>query len=529
MSATWRVLMVEDSPSDAKLILAELRRSGRVIESERVEDEPSLRRCLTTASWDVVLSDWSMPVFSAPLALSLLKEIGVDLPFIIVSGTVGEEMAVEAMRAGASDYVLKDRIARLAPAIERELRERKARKNVALALQRSEEQLRQAQKMEAVGRLAAGIAHDFNNLLSVILGYAELLVAKLPSGDPVRVDIQEIDAAATRAADLTRRLLMFSRQQVLAPSTVELNALLCDLDRMLVRVLGEDIEYSVVPSDPICTVCADRASLEQAIMNLVVNARDAMPGGGKLTIETSEQFLDEEYARAHLGVTPGSYVSLIVTDTGTGMDAETQARMFEPFFTTKDKNTGTGLGLSMVLGFVQQSGGSIWVYSEQGIGTTFKIYLPCAPAGDEVERDEHPQHSLHGTETILLVEDESQVRGIAARILRDYGYQVLEASGPGEAVLICDSYADAIDLLLTDVVMPKMNGPELVATLMQSRPAMKVLYMSGYTDHSALHHGILNAEVAYLQKPLTPTNLGTKVRRVLDGRSERRSGKPEPA
>jgi two-component system, cell cycle sensor histidine kinase and response regulator CckA len=512
---TWNVLMVEDSPSDAKLILAELRRNGKVIEFERVEDEPSLRRCLTEGKWDVVLSDWSLPGFSAPLALALLKQLQVDLPFIIVSGTVGEEMAVEAMRAGASDYILKDRIARLVPAIERELRERSARRNAAEALVRSEEQLRQAQKMEAVGRLAAGVAHDFNNLLSVILGYAELLVAKLHESDPVRRDIEEIDAAASRAAELTRQLLMFSRQQVLEPSVIDLNALLRDLERMLGRVLGEDVELSLNAGDAVYKIRADRASLEQAIMNLVVNARDAMPTGGKLTIETSQQLLDEEYARGHLGVTPGPYVSLVVTDTGIGMDAATQARMFEPFFTTKDKNTGTGLGLSMVLGFVHQSGGSIWAYSEPNVGTTFKVFLPCAGTQSVSERPKPKKQALTGTETILLVEDESQVRTVAARILRSYGYHVLETHSPEEALLVGESHPGPIDLLLSDVVMPKMSGPELAARLLQLRPDLKLLYMSGYTDHSVLQHGILREEVAYLQKPITPSNLTAKVREVL--------------
>jgi two-component system cell cycle sensor histidine kinase/response regulator CckA len=518
MSETWRVLMIEDSPSDAKLILAELRRSGHAIECQRVEDEAALRTCLGEGKWDVVLSDWSLPVFSAPLALALMKELEADIPFIIVSGTVGEEMAVEAMRAGASDYVLKDRIARLAPAIERELRERRAKRSAAQALQRSEEQLRQAQKMEAVGRLAAGVAHDFNNLLSVILGYAELLVAKLQQDD-IRRDIQEIESAATRAAELTRQLLLFSRQQVLAPAVIDLNLLLSSLERMLIRVLGEDVEFSLALGEALGRVRGDRASLEQAVMNLVVNARDAMPNGGRLTIETSEQLLDEEYARGHLGVRPGPYVSLVVTDTGIGMDAETQARMFEPFFTTKDKNTGTGLGLSMVLGIVQQSGGSIWVYSELGVGTSFKIFLPCVTEEATVERQAQAvRHSLTGTETILLVEDEAQVRTVASRILRTYGYQVIEASTASEAVLVCNSHPTAIDLLVTDVVMPKISGPELALQLSRIRPEMLVLYMSGYTDHTALQHGLLREDVAYLQKPITPTSLATKVRDVFERR-----------
>jgi signal transduction histidine kinase len=518
MTLTWRVLFVEDSPSDCKLVVAALRRSGNTVEFERVEDESSLRRWLKLAYWDVVLSDWSLPVFSGLAALQVVRELKPDLPFIIVSGTVGEEMAVEAVKAGASDYVLKDRLQRLLPAVTRELREaesRTARRHAERALQRSEEQLRQAQKMEAVGRLAAGVAHDFNNLLSVILGYAEMLVSKLEPGDPIRNDIEQIDHAACKAGELTRQLLMFSRQHVLSPAVLDLNEVLGDLERMLVRVVGEDIELRMLLGDSVCSVYADRGSLDQVLMNLVVNARDAMPQGGKLTIETSTQVLDEAYARGHLGVKPGSYLALAVSDTGVGMDAETQSRMFEPFFTTKDKNTGTGLGLSTVLGIVQQSGGSIWVYSEVGMGATFKIFLPSAQGTTESSRPKPKQRSLAGTETILLVEDEAQVRAVAMRILHSYGYQVLEARNASEALLICESHPTPIDLLLTDVVMPRVSGPELVAQALALRPQLKVLYMSGYTDHAALHHGVLENGVAYLQKPLTPSILATKVREVL--------------
>jgi two-component system cell cycle sensor histidine kinase/response regulator CckA len=519
MRSKWRVLIVEDSLSDTKLVVAELRKSGQQIEYERVDDEPSLRACLHASRWDLVLSDWSMPNFSGPAALAVVKELGIDAPFIIVSGTVGEDTAVEAMRGGASDYVLKDRLVRLLPAVERELREsssRFARRQAEQALARTEEQLRQAQKMEAVGRLAAGIAHDFNNLLSVILGYAELTLAKLKPGDFLRRELEEIDSAASKAAELTRRLLMFSRQQVLELVVLDVNVLLCDLERILHRVLGEDIEFRLIPGAGACLVRADRSCLEQVVMNLVVNARDAMPHGGKLTIETSEQVLDQEYALSHLGVQPGTYVSIVVTDTGVGMDAETQARMFEPFFTTKANNMGTGLGLSTVLGVIQQCQGSIWVYSEVSVGTTFKIFLPAATARRVSTRPKLEPALLLGSETILLVEDDAQVREVAVRILRDYGYQVLEASSAEQALPLCESHPGVIDLLLTDVVMPRVSGPELAAQLLAVRPEMLVLYMSGYTDHSALRHGVLHEQVAYIQKPLTPTGLGLKVRDVLD-------------
>jgi two-component system cell cycle sensor histidine kinase/response regulator CckA len=518
MSETWRILLVEDSETDAKLVLAELRRSGKAIEALRVQDEPSMRAALSSQRWDMVVSDWSLPGFDGLLALSVMNELKLDLPFILVSGTVGEEMAVEAMRAGASDYVLKDRMIRLLPAVEREIREsrmRAAHRGAERALKRSEEQLRQAMKMEAVGRLAAGVAHDFNNTLSVILGYCELLLGRLHQADPIRQDIAEIDAAASRAADLTRQLLLFSRQHMLEPVKLDLNEVLSTLDKMLYRVVGEDIQLDLRLAHELCPIKVDRGSLEQVIVNLVVNARDAMPRGGMLTIETSREELDEEYARTHLGVKPGAYVRLNVSDTGIGMDEQTLARIFEPFFTTKDVNKGTGLGLATALGFVQQSGGSIWVYSEQGLGSTFKIYLPCGDGSGSATRTTSDRPLPRGSETILLVEDEAAVRTVASRILRAHGYQVLEANGPDEAVLICESHPGEIDLLLTDVVMPKRSGPLLAKELCAQRPLMKVLFMSGYTDDSVLRHGILHDEVVYLQKPITTTNLTRKVREAL--------------
>lgn len=518
MSETWRVLVIEDSESDAKLVLAELRRSGHVIEAQRVQDEQGLRAALLEHSWDVALSDWSMPAFDALLALSLVRELTLDLPFIIVSGTVGEDMAVEAMRAGANDYVLKDRLTRLVPAVAREIRERglrAAHRAAEKALRRSEEQLRQAMKMEAIGRLAAGVAHDFNNILSVILGYCELLLAQLAESEPIRREIAEIDAAAVRAAELTRQLLLFSRQHVAEPVTLDLNELLATLDKMLYRIVGEDVELTLCTTEEKCEVRADRGSLEQVIVNLVVNARDAMPRGGKLTIETCHEQLDQEYARTHFGVKPGAYVRLSISDTGVGMSKDTLQHIFEPFFTTKDKNKGTGLGLSTALGVVQQCEGSIWVYSELGVGTTFKIHLPTATGQAPVRSSGSDRPPPRGNETILLVEDEQAVRTVAARILRSHGYQVLEAEGAHEATLICDSHPGPIHLLLSDVVMPHQSGPQLARELVEQRPEMRVLYMSGYTDDSVLRHGILHDEVVYLQKPITTANLTRKVREAL--------------
>jgi two-component system cell cycle sensor histidine kinase/response regulator CckA len=641
-----RVLLVEDSVNDATLIVRELRGMDCPVEHQRVEDAEGMRSALQNGSWSVVLCDWSMPKFSALSALALVKESGLDLPFIIVSGTIGEEAAVKAMRAGAHDYVLKGRLARLVPAIERELREHEARREHATERKRAEEalrasearfrclwdsgiilisisgldgkisevndaglrmlgysraellsgaiawdditppewrqsddlareqlrtcgaaspwekellrkdgsrvpilagaamidglegiavavdltehkrfesakialegQLRQAQKMEAIGRLAGGIAHDFNNVLSVVLSYADLLLEQLEPHDPMRDDVNEIRNAGQRAADLTRQLLMFSRQQVLQPKVLDLNEVLAGLDKMLQRMVGEDVELVLSTTQPAGRVRADPGSIEQVLMNLVVNARDAMPTGGELTIETANVVLDEEDVRAHLGARPGAHVMLIVSDTGTGMDRATQARIFEPFFTTKEQGKGTGLGLSTVFGIVHQSGGHVQVDSEPGKGTTFEVYLPRVDDEAPAARPAVPSATLRGSETVLLVEDEDQVRVVASAILRRHGYHVLEACNVGEALLRCEQHPGTIHLLLTDVVMPQMNGPELAKRLVLARPEMRVLCMSGYTDDRIVRHGVLDAEIAYLQKPITPQSLTSKVREVLD-------------
>jgi two-component system cell cycle sensor histidine kinase/response regulator CckA len=382
---------------------------------------------------------------------------------------------------------------------------------------RLEDQLRQAQKMEAVGRLAGGVAHDFNNILSVILSYGNMLLEDLATGEPMRDDISEIVKAGQRAAGLTRQLLMFSRQQVLDPKVLNLNDLLANIDKMLRRILGADIDFASVPERKLGMVRADPGSIEQVVMNLVVNARDAMPTGGKLTIETSNVVLDDEYASQHPGSQPGPHVMLGVSDTGIGMDRATLSRIFEPFFTTKSKDKGTGLGLSTVFGIVHQSGGAVRVDSEPGKGTTFKVFLPRVDAAVDAAESARPPRVVGGTETILVVDDDEQVRVVARAILQKNGYRILEARDAGEALLQTQSYQGAIHLLLTDVVMPHMSGPVLAKQLAASRPGMKVLCMSGYTDDSIVRHGVIEGRVAFLQKPLTPQGLTLKVREVLDG------------
>ena len=637
-----RVLLIEDSASDAKLILAELEKAALCVELERVQTADAMRAALGRKVWDIVICDWSMPAFSAPEAIRILKALELDLPFIIVSGTIGEDSAVDAMLAGADDYVVKDKLGRLVPAVVRELREFEARavhrksiealqasekrfsrlarsglmgitvsdltgeifeanetflrmvgfsreemignrlrwrdltapewqaatarsveqlitsgvatpyekeyirkdggqvrvlvgsamldetrtiafmvdltaqKRVEEALAKSEEQLRQSQKMEAVGRLAGGIAHDFNNVLSVILSLSEMLVEDMQPDDPIREDIEQIEMAAKRAAALTRQLLMFSRQQALDTKIVDLNELLVGMDKMLRQLLGADVDFASLPGAELGRVRVDPCGIEQVIMNLVVNARDAMPKGGKLTMETRNVVLDEAYALNHHGTKPGPHVMLAVTDSGVGMTKTTMARIFDPFFTTKEIGKGTGLGLSTVFGIAHQSGGSVWVYSEVDRGTTFKVYLPRVDEVSDVARAVETHRSLRGTETILLVEDDDQVRAVARDILHRSGYVVIEASNASDAFRHSEEYEGLIHLLVTDVVMPQMSGPEMAKRLAETRPEMKVLCMSGYTDDSIVRHGVLDAKVAYLQKPLTPDSLTTKVREVLE-------------
>ncbi|PYO71389.1 MAG: hybrid sensor histidine kinase/response regulator, partial [Gemmatimonadetes bacterium] len=380
-----------------------------------------------------------------------------------------------------------------------------------------ETQLLQAQKMEAVGRLAGGIAHDFNNLLTAIFGSSDLLLEDLTVDDQRRADVEDIKKAAQRAAALTRQLLAFSRKQVLALQVLDLNALIADLEKMLRRLIGEDIEFRTILTSDLGAVRADPGQLEQVIMNLAVNARDAMPQGGKLTLETANVDLDAAYAQAHAPLAPGRYAMLAVSDTGIGIDAQVKAHIFEPFFTTKEKGKGTGLGLATVYGIVKQSDGSIWVYSEPGQGTTFKIYLPRVEAAAEPPAPKPmPPASVRGSETILLAEDEEAVRNLMRRVLEAHGYTLLVAADGQEALRLADGHKGPIHLLLTDIVMPNLGGRQLAERVVSARHATKVLYLSGYTDDAIVHHGVLEPGIAFLEKPFTPQGLARKVRELLD-------------
>ncbi len=394
-------------------------------------------------------------------------------------------------------------------------------RRLAAALQTSEERLRQSQRLEAVGQLAGGLAHDFNNLIQIILGQCEITLHRVGDNPTIRKSLEDILSAALRASDLTRQLLAFSRKQVLEPKVVNLNSVVRSVTRMLERLIGENIRIETRLARDLGHTLVDPGQMEQVLVNLAVNARDAMPEGGTLTIETANVDLDETYSNSHGRLLEvGPYVMLAVSDSGTGMDPETRDRVFEPFFTTKAPGQGSGLGLATVYGIVKQSGGHIWVYSEPGKGTTFKVYLPRLPEDRAEESEPEPARAdrgPQGTETVLLVEDDAGVRETVRETLLLNGYQVLEASGPGEALLLAEKYGGGIDLILTDVVMPHMNGRELVQRLRRWVPDARVLYMSGYTGNAIVHHGVLASGVTLIQKPFTRETLARKVRDVLDG------------
>jgi len=681
MRMPLRVLIAEDSEDDARLVLRELERAGYQAAFERVDSPAAMAAALDRQSWDIVIGDYSMPAFSGPAALSLLRGRDLDTPFIFVSGTIGEDVAVEAMKAGAQDFLIKGNLRRLVPAIEREVRDAEVRrerrraqtallerarlaeltseignaltqsaglretlqlcvealvrhldvafariwtfndatgalelqasgglyrrlegspsratlgqreigviaqerrplltnhvvgdplihdqewarrenmvafagyplmvqervlgamamfarhalsefvpkalasvasalavgierKRAEEALRQSEERLRQAQKMEAVGRLAGGIAHDFNNLLTVITSYTDLLLEDLDAGDPVREDVGQIRKAAEGAAALTRQLLAFSRRQALEPRVLSLKTSIASAEPLLERLIGEDVHLTTSVAPDLGAVKADPGQLEQVIINLAVNARDAMPTGGRLTIEAANMDQGEG----------GRYVMLALSDTGIGMDEETKSRIFEPFFTTKAAGKGTGLGLATVYGIVKQSGGFIGVHSELGRGTTFQVYLPRVdePAETEAAGAALPE-PRGGTETVLVVEDEPPVRIVTRQVLERYGYAVLEAPDGDTALHLAAKHHGAIHLLLTDVVMPGLSGRQLAEQLARLRPAIKVLYASGYAENALAHHGIPESGISYLGKPFTPETLARRVRDVLDSPRE---------
>jgi signal transduction histidine kinase len=522
MNKALRVLIADDSENDVLLIVRVLRKAGYELVFERVCTAPAMKAALERQVWDIVISDYEMPHFGGFEALQLLKDSAHDVPFILVSAVVSEDMAVAAMKAGAHDYIMKRNLARLAPAIERELHEaqtRVARKVAEEALRQSEEQLRQAQKLEAVGRLAAGVAHDFNNFLTAITGHSELLLRQMGADDPLRKSAEQIEKVAYMAATLTRQLLTFCRKQVIEPRVLELNMVIRDTERMLRLLIGDDIEFSTSLDPAAGHIKADPGQIEQIIMNLAVNARDAMPNGGKLTVTTAKIIRDKNHLTHLPGLDAGDYVMMAIADTGTGMNEHVKSHLFEPFFTTKPLGQGTGLGLATCFGIVKQNTGHIEVHSELGSGTTFELYFPqVQPKVEPYRVCITPAESAGGGETVLLVEDEQVVRELAVVSLREKGYAVVEAVNGEEGLRMARQHDGKIDLVLTDVVMPVMGGKEMADVLRTSHPDTKVLFTSGYADNALMHQGVLPPGISFLQKPYLTATLTRKVREVLDER-----------
>jgi len=631
-----KALVADDSDVDSELTVRELGRAGFEVSWRRVDTAIDMAAALAAEPWDVVLSDFKMPQFSGLEALALVRDYDCNLPFILVSGAVGEDLAVEIMRAGAHDYVSKDRLFRLAPAVRRELRDAHTRREhrraelelrkMALVVEQIpsvvvitnlegkieyanprfteltgytlaeivgqthrilksghtkpeqytllwdtlrsghewhgvfrqrrkdgttyeeeatigamrdeqgrtthylkvgedvtakhalEQQFRQAQKMEAVGRLAGGVAHDFNNLLTVISGFTEMAMSGLDAKDPLWHDLEQVAIAGDRGAALTRQLLAFSRKQALEPQSFVLSKVVREAESMVRRLVGEDVTIDLrAPDEDASTILAEPGQIEQVLMNLVVNARDAMPTGGRLTIRTSSFQFDAETAAQHVKITPGHYTMLSVADTGHGMTPEVLSEIFEPFFTTKGVGKGSGLGLSTAYGIASQLGGTIEVFTTLEQGSRFDVYLPVtAPVAGASTGTGGALVDAAGTETILVVDDEQPVARFAQRMLTAAGYTVLTAHHAGEALVVSEKYAAPIQLVLTDVIMPQMSGRELADRLVQQRPELRVLYMSGYTDDILNDNDALGAQRQLLRKPFTGELLLRKVRDVLD-------------
>jgi two-component system, cell cycle sensor histidine kinase and response regulator CckA len=514
MKPPLRILHLEDDENDAALVQVSLRAGSISCATRRVHTRDEFETALEGGEVDLILSDYSMPAFDGLSALKIAQEKRPDLPVIFVSGTLGEEKAIDSLKNGATDYILKGRLGRLAPAVERAMQEVDAR----LERERLEARFIEAQKMDVIGQLAGGVAHDFNNILAVIIGYNELMLADLEPKSRLHGCAEEVRNAAERAAALTRQLLVFSRKQTVQPVVLDLENTVQELNSMLGRLIGENIEMTMIRGNRGGYIRADNGYIGQVLMNLVVNARDAMPNGGKLVIAVDGVTLDQDYADAHPGEVPGDFVKLSVSDTGTGMTDEVKAHLFETFFTTKPVGEGTGLGLATCQSIVRQCGGHIGVASELGKGTSFNIYFPrvAKPSHGIVEPNQIAP-AKGGTETLLIVEDEASLRNLTRRVLEKQGYTVLLASNGHDGLRIAREHKGApIALVVTDVIMPSMDGKEMADQLIVDFPHLKILFTSGYTDDALAHHGALNPGVELLLKPHTPDALARRVRALLD-------------
>jgi two-component system cell cycle sensor histidine kinase/response regulator CckA len=510
MQNSIRLLIVEDSEDDAALLLLLLRQAGFEINSERVDSAGALEQALNK-SWDIIISDHSMPRFSGTEALKSVRAKDANVPFIFVSGTIGEEVATDAMRTGAQDYVMKTNLKRLVPAVQRELRDAEERRE----RKRLDRRVRQLQKFEALGKLVGGIAHDFNNMIGAILGWAEMGCEETQPENRLHTRFEKIRDQAVRAGKLTSQLLAFAGGQNLQTRTIDLNILVQEEMSLLSRIIGEDIEVRVLVAPDLRVTLADPTQIEQVIMNLCLNARDAMAEGGLLLIETQNVELGAEFCRDHAYGLPGSYVLLSITDTGVGMDTATMENMFEPFFTTKETGKGTGLGLATVHGIVRQHGGFIVASSEPGKGTSFQVYLPADCGGREPDDIPCENQPLRGTETILLAEDHDGLRDTAQEMLQGLGYRILAASDGTKALELFKLNADQIDLIVLDVVMPLLSGPQAYLKMSAMRPGVPVLFTTGYTPEAMALVSMVEKGAAVLRKPYSLLSLSQMVRGAL--------------
>src|ERR1035438_5606720 len=519
MGAPLSVLMVEDSDEDTELVIRELRAGGYDVNFERVDTPQAMSATLENRDWDVVICDFSIPHFGCAGALRLLRARNLDTPFIYVSGTIGEETAVAALKDGAHDYVMKGSLKRLLPAIQRELKEAEQRRGKA----QLERRARQQEHFEAIGRLAGGIAHDFNNIIGAILGWAELGEEEAQNGSGLQDRFKEIRNQAERAAGLTTQLLAFARRQVLQPVKLDINKSILEMRTFLKSGMGGHIEFKSILAPNLDVIQGDASQVGQVIMNLCINAKDAMPGGGRLIIETDNVEIDEEFCHRKSYGRPGRYVMLVISDTGIGMDAETVDRLFEPFFTTKDPGKGTGLGLATVYGIVKQHDGFVNVYSEVGKGTTFRVYFPSSTGRERQHLPDITTISVTGSETILVADDHEGIREVANAILKSYGYTTILAADGQEALRLFRQDPTKIDLVILDVAMPGLSGTEAFTQMSAIRPVLPVVFTSGHTSESASLNSKIAAGAVFLQKPYALKALSRIVRRTLDRHRQSKS------
>ncbi len=517
MTTPLRVLIVEDSEDDTALLVRELRRGGYDVTFERVDSPEALDTAVAKREWDIVICDYSMPHFSGTDALRLLREKGSEVPFIFLSGTIGEETAVAALKQGAQDYLMKDNLKRLIPAIQRELREREERQ------QRKdlEQRVQRLEKFEPIGRLAGGIAHDFNNALGVILGWAQLGEenAEAVSRHQLRETFHKIGDAARHSAGLTSQLLAFARRQVLQPRNLNLNELVSETTRLLQSAVGARIEFRVALAPDLNSIRGDPTQIHQVLINLCLNARDAMSQGGRLLVETQNAEIQEEFCKKYPYAKPGKYVLLSVSDTGVGMNAATLDHIFEPFFTTKEMGKGTGLGLATVYGIVRQHEGFLNVVSEPGRGSAFLVYFPTSLEVQEVPKPPRTNHARGGRETILLAEDNEALQELIVRTLEGLGYRVIAVSNGEEAVREFNANHSKISMVILDVVMPVLDGTEAYLQMREIRPDLPVVFATGHSTESVLLGSLVKEGAAFLQKPYPLSDLSRIVRDLLD-RSE---------